>query len=113
MNVKSAIIKQDIIHDATLQKDQTATKKANQERWSRIKNEYEQRDCNQRNAEGMTGVTAEMHMYMAWKSGSMKQEPVNMTYKRIRYGHSSFKSTISKQDKMEEITEGGLKKTGV
>ena len=89
LDVKSAIIKQDIIHDATLQKDQATTKKANQERWSRIKNEYEQRDCNQRNAEGMTCVTAAMQIYAAWRSGAMKQEPVNMTYKGIRHGHFS------------------------
>jgi hypothetical protein len=50
----------------------------------------------------MTDVTAAMHMYVAWKSGSTKQEPVNMTYKRIRHGHFSFKSTIAKQDKTEE-----------
>ena len=63
LDIKTAIIKQDSVHDATLQKDQIATKKANQERWSRIKNEYEQRDCNQRNAEGMTDVAAAMQIY--------------------------------------------------
>ena len=39
LGVKSAIMEQDIIHDATVQKAQAATRKANQERWSRINNE--------------------------------------------------------------------------
>jgi hypothetical protein len=72
-------MKQDTIHDAALQKDQTAAKKANQERWSRIKNEYEQRDCNRRNAGEMTGVTAAMRMHVAWENGSMEAQRLDQT----------------------------------
>ena len=74
LGVRSAELEQDDIHDATVQTAQVATRKANQERWSRIKNVCKQRDCVQKNAGGMTDVTAAMHMYVAWKSGSIAKQ---------------------------------------
>ena len=69
LGVKSANMKQDIIHAATVQKAQAATRKANQERWSRIKNVCEQRDCDQKNAGKMTVVTTAMDTYVARRKG--------------------------------------------
>ena len=88
------------MHDATVQKDQAATRKANQERWSRIKNGYEQRDCDQKNAGKMTVVTTAMDTHVARRNGSTKREPVDIAFRPAKEAQHSEQVD---QDQTEDV----------
>jgi hypothetical protein len=105
LEVKSTQQEQDTIHDAIVQRTQVATKEANQERWGRIKDVHEQWGNNQKNAEMRKNVTAAIHLGVAWKSGLMSRDPVDITYQRVRHGSFVFRKVTPKEAQRLDQTD--------